>query len=130
MRLISPNARRVGTASALFVGALFSTCGNAEGMFGEDATDWMLSSTPAAMWTGPYLGAQFGYGWSHLEATDVFANVTGVGSGSLPLTGFSTDRDEINWGGTVGYNFYTSAMVLGVEADISGGDYVFDSGPL
>jgi len=119
---------RASAASAAVLASLLSTHGNAADMFGADATDWMLDARPAEMWTGPYLGVQLGYGWTHLEATNAFATVTGVGTGSLPLTGFSTDRDEINGGGTIGYNLYTSSMVLGVEADVSAGDYVFDSG--
>ena len=122
--------RTCGAASALLFASIFSTYSNAADFFGDESTDRMLNSAPAAMWTGPYAGLQIGYGWANLEATDVFANVTGVGSGSLPLTGFTTDENGINGGVTVGYNLYTSAMVLGVEADASAGDYVFDSGPL
>lgn len=116
-------------ACSLAFAALLSTPSYAADMFGGEATAWMLNSRPAELWTGAYLGVQLGYAWTNLEATGAFAKVTGVGTGSLPLTGFSTDKDGINGGGTVGYNLYTSSMVLGVEADVSAGDYVFDSGP-
>jgi len=52
-------------------------------------------------WTGPYAGAQGGYGWST--------------SGGLDARGGFG-------GGQIGYNFQTGAIVLGIEGDIAGGD--------
>jgi outer membrane immunogenic protein len=94
------------------------------------SVDRLMNAAPAATWTGPYVGFTVGYGWADLEATNLFATVTGVGSGSLPLTGFTTSENSFNAGGTAGYNFYTSNMVLGVEADVSFGDHEYNSGTL
>lgn len=64
---------------------------------------------PALTWNGLYLGVHGGYAW-------------GTGRGSvLGLTG-SADVSGGFGGGQIGYNFQTGPMVLGVEADISGGD--------
>jgi outer membrane immunogenic protein len=109
----------------LFTGSAYSA-----DIFGGPSVDRMLDSRPAEVWTGPYFGLTIGYGWADLEATRAFAEVTGGGSASLPLTGFTTSEDSFNGGLTAGYNFYTSGMVFGIEADASYGDFKYNSGPL
>jgi outer membrane immunogenic protein len=70
----------------------------------------------APTWTGAYVGVHAGYAW---------------GSGSLGAfgTGFgSSDIDGAFGGGQIGYNWQQpgSNWVLGVEADVSGGDIGYD----
>ncbi|MBX6425867.1 MAG: porin family protein [Variibacter sp.] len=65
---------------------------------------------PAFSWTGFYLGAHAGYGW---------------GTGRGTVLGFDIGSAAINGGfggGQIGYNWQTGGFVLGIEADISGGD--------
>lgn len=112
--------------------AVLLTVGTAQSadIFGDTSVYRLLNGTPVANWTGPYLGLTLGYGWADLEATRAFADVTGVGSGSLPLTGFVTSEDSVSGGVTIGYNFYASNLVFGLEADASYGDHEFNSGTL
>lgn len=72
--------------------------------------DEPLPYGPAFSWTGLYIGAHVGYGWS--DADWQFAAVPGVstnqgGSGALV-------------GGQIGYNIQVRQFVFGAEADISG----------
>jgi len=60
---------------------------------------------PVFSWTGWYIGAHGGYGWSHMPD---LLDVKGTG-------GFG--------GGQVGYNYQVNNyLVLGIEGDIAGGD--------
>ena len=63
---------------------------------------------PGVNWTGFYIGAMGGYGWSdHVRVT--------VGGVTTTETG-----DDINGGfagGTIGYNWQTGSWVFGLEAD-------------
>ena len=58
-------------------------------------------------WTGLYVGAHVGYGWSDVDWSEA--------------GGFSGTHDGDGWvaGGQIGYNFQTGRFVYGVEADIS-----------
>ena len=65
---------------------------------------------PAFSWTGVYVGAHVGYGWSDLDWQ--FANTPGfptshTGSGGL-------------LGGQIGYNLQVNQFVFGIEGDMSG----------
>ena len=65
---------------------------------------------PSFSWTGLYIGAHVGYGWS--DADWQFAATPGIstshsGSGALV-------------GGQIGYNFQLRQFVFGAEADLSG----------
>lgn len=59
-------------------------------------------------WTGLYLGAHAGYGWSEIEWQE---------------GAFSGSHDGSGWlaGGHVGYNLQAGRIVYGIEADISSG---------
>jgi outer membrane immunogenic protein len=62
-------------------------------------------------WTGFYVGANVGGGWSVAKSTFDFAGGPAFASASNPLTGAVG-------GGQAGYNWQTGPLVLGVEADI------------
>jgi outer membrane immunogenic protein len=59
---------------------------------------------PAYNWTGFYLGINGGYGWADSE-----------------WDGFASGPSADGWlaGGTIGYNWQTGPLVLGVEGDIA-----------
>jgi len=69
---------------------------------------------PIYDWTGFYLGANIGYGWTSGSGTVTFAGVPGPYSGS---------GDGVLGGIQAGYNWQVNSFVLGLEADIqaSGG---------
>ena len=61
-------------------------------------------------WTGFYVGINGGYGWGKSNWTAI----TGASTGDFDITGGLV-------GGTIGYNWQTGIVVLGVEGDIDGG---------
>jgi outer membrane immunogenic protein len=71
--------------------------------------------SPATNWSGFYVGAMGGYGWSN----SVSASVPGVGGGTI-----NTDALKGGFGGgTIGYNWQMpgSQFVWGLEVDAAGG---------
>jgi outer membrane immunogenic protein len=69
---------------------------------------------PGINWTGFYIGAMGGYGWSDHGRVTV-GGVAFAGSGSDINGGFG--------GGTIGYNWQMgSPWVFGLEADVAGAD--------
>jgi outer membrane immunogenic protein len=78
------------------------------------AADMALKARPAAAaaaplpynWTGVYVGIQGGAGWGHAEDTDA----TPFDSGRFAVRGGLI-------GGTLGYNWQLSNVVLGLEGD-------------
>jgi len=68
------------------------------------------SYAPAFSWTGFYLGAHLGYGWSDLDWQ--FANTPGIATGHTGGGGLI--------GGQIGYNLQVNQLVFGLEADMSG----------
>jgi outer membrane immunogenic protein len=71
--------------------------------------------SPATNWSGFYVGAMGGYGWSN----SVSASVPGVGGGTI-----NTDALKGGFGGgTIGYNWQApgSQFVWGLEVDAAGG---------
>ncbi len=91
---------------ALATSALVLLAGSA---FAADLAPRVYTKAPAFVaaynWTGLYLGAQAGYGWSD----------------SLSLNGASVSNNDVKGGfvgGTVGYNWQlANQFVLGLEAD-------------
>jgi outer membrane immunogenic protein len=72
--------------------------------------------SPAYDWTGFYIGAMGGYGWSDTLRATV---------GGLALAASSTDIQGGFGGGTVGYNWQAGQAVFGVEADAAWSDMNF-----
>lgn len=82
----------------------------------------------APSWTGPYIGANIGYGWDEGDA-DIKFKPTGdqgldaflqemIDIGLYP-TSFSPDGEGISGGGQLGYNWQLpSDWVVGIEADL------------
>jgi outer membrane immunogenic protein len=93
---------------------------------------------PVSSWTGWYVGATAGYGWTNQgidnTVTSTFCNP--ADGGCRPLTGpvvsaalaaaipphLSTNPKGFIGGGEFGYNHQLGQFVLGVEADVSGAD--------
>lgn len=73
------------------------------------------------IWTGFYVGANVGYGWSAEDS----AELTVDGTGPLyPLTAkYSTDFEGVFGGGLIGYNIQRGRVVFGIEADIQAADF-------
>ena len=63
---------------------------------------------PAFSWTGLYIGANVGYGWSDADWGDV-------------ASGISAHNASSGWllGGQIGYNLQVNHFVFGIEADMS-----------
>ena len=68
---------------------------------------------PGTDWSGFYIGAMGGYGWSDRVRGTV---------GGVAVTGTSSDINGGFGGGTVGYNWQTGQAVFGVEADAAWSD--------
>ena len=64
---------------------------------------------PAFSWTGLYIGAHVGYGWS--DADWQFADTPGISTNHMANGGLL--------GGQIGYNFQVQKLVFGLEADLS-----------
>jgi outer membrane immunogenic protein len=78
------------------------------------------AQAPAWTWTGFYLGANFGGGWTNSNWT---TTITGT-LGDLQRTGTNSNTSNgggILGGGQIGYNYeFPSHWVAGIEADIDG----------
>jgi outer membrane immunogenic protein len=72
-------------------------------------------------WTGFYIGADVGGAWTHGDAYTSFVQPAGGGVGFGAFNQTSTLNSSGFIGGLyAGYNWQTSNMVFGLEADISG----------
>jgi outer membrane immunogenic protein len=65
-------------------------------------------AAPIYDWTGFYIGAMGGYGWSNSVRATV---------GGIAVSASSSDLNGGFGGGTAGFNWQTGQVVLGVEAD-------------
>jgi len=68
---------------------------------------------PGVNWSGFYIGAMGGYGFSDHGTTTV---------GGVAFTGSGSDINGGFGGGTIGYNWQTGPWVFGLEADGAGAD--------
>jgi outer membrane immunogenic protein len=76
--------------------------------------------TPPSSWSGFYIGANGGYGWSQSSTTaDPFQNFT-TATPVIPPFGISQQLSGALAGVQLGYNYQMSAWVLGVEGDFDG----------
>lgn len=74
---------------------------------------------PAPLWTGFYVGVNGGYAWS-AEDSKVSADVEKRRRNVDPSAKF--DEEGGFGGGQIGYNYQIDRILLGVEADLQGGD--------
>ncbi len=67
----------------------------------------IIEETPSFTWSGLYVGAHVGYGWTDIDWQEVPA--------------FNASHDGNGWlgGAQIGYNWQSGRFVYGVEADIS-----------
>jgi outer membrane immunogenic protein len=85
---------------------------------------------PAGVWTGFYVGVNGGYGWSGTDSTIYAEAVYGLNLPNPTVATSALQSFEKNGGfggGQIGYNWQGALglghnWVLGVEADIQGGD--------
>jgi len=76
-------------------------------------------------WTGFYVGAHLGGGWSDDRWSDPFASTVGAG-GFVNVAGFGdiTRATGPLGGGQIGANWQAGSWVLGVQADASAADII------
>jgi outer membrane immunogenic protein len=100
-----------------FVASLLAPEASAADLGGKPGRGRIATIEPAPVpadvspftWTGLYVGAHAGYGWSDIDWQDA--------------TGFSGGHRGEGWlaGGQVGYNLQAGRLVYGIEADVSAG---------
>ena len=78
-------------------------------------------AAPVQSWTGLYIGANGGWGWSNINAT-----VSPFGPAALADFGTQTiggnNANGAVFGGQIGYNWqFAPLWVLGIEGDVDGG---------
>jgi outer membrane immunogenic protein len=94
-----------------------------------------MAPPPAFSWTGLYIGANIGGGWTPNYGSSDFgplfppfavlpplAPVFTVFPGQLDTLGGSGTRSGVIEGGQIGYNWQVQQFVLGAEADVVGTD--------
>ncbi len=103
-------------AAALFAAALIVPASAADIYRGDAAPSLKDGPAPHLSWTGFYIGANGGYAWN-ASGPELYSNLA-VGDHSVsPEGGFG--------GAQLGYNvqgFLVPRGVIGIEADIQGGD--------
>jgi outer membrane immunogenic protein len=113
MSKVAPRAKRAGALVGV-VGAVLA-CLSVHAVHAADLggaprqsiKDEPLPYAPQFSWTGLYIGAHVGYGWSDVDWQ--FDATPGVGTGHTGQGGLL--------GGQIGYNVQVKQFVFGIEAD-------------
>jgi outer membrane immunogenic protein len=108
-KIVLSTAAVLAASGALIAGP--AVAADFGGMKGGYAAPAPVYVPPAFRWTGFYVGLQGGYMWG--DADHSFNDAT---------LGGTSDQDGWIGGGHLGYNWQTGPWVLGLEADIEGGD--------
>jgi outer membrane immunogenic protein len=85
------------------------------------AADLALKASPLPpppSWTGLYIGANGGWGWSNTNASETPFGVAAIGD--IAPQSLSVATKGAVFGGQLGYNWQVSNWVLGVEGDYDG----------
>ena len=94
---------------ALAIGAVVALCATQVRADGDDRGSAYLPFS----WTGLYVGANAGIGWSDSGITDV----DGFAASAAPGTVTRHSQEGFTAGGQGGYNRQSGPLVLGIEAD-------------
>ncbi len=112
------------TLAAATVAALVGVAGaaNAADLYHGGLKDGAPAFVPAPTWTGFYIGAHVGGFWADINNGDNGYNDYYVNKIHANWNDYSwkNNNDGVFGGGTVGYNWQSSAFVFGVEADFGG----------
>jgi outer membrane immunogenic protein len=73
---------------------------------------------PATNWTGFYIGANGGWGWSNFDTAATPFGVTAIGE--ITPQSLGTKTSGAVFGGQLGYNWQAASWVIGVEGDFDG----------
>ena len=105
--------------SAVTIGALcVAAQANAADLYaGSGLKDSPVYVAPT--WTGFYIGAHVGGFWADINNGDDGWNEV-YNNGTAAAYSWKNTNDGVFGGGTVGYNWQSSAFVFGVEADFGG----------
>jgi outer membrane immunogenic protein len=119
-------ASALAVATAMGVAALPANAADLYGTHGGSVKDAPVFA-PMFSWSGLYIGANVGYGWSGDNNLDGFAefdySVTPLSLDRVPLgQTYDLEADGAFGGGQIGYNWQRGKVVFGVEADIQASD--------
>jgi outer membrane immunogenic protein len=73
---------------------------------------------PVQSWTGLYIGANGGWGWSNINVSETPFGTTGIAD--ILAGSYSTSAKGGLFGGQLGYNWQAGNFVLGIEGDYDG----------
>ena len=73
---------------------------------------------PVQSWTGLYIGANGGWGWSNINVSETPFGPVGIAD--ILAGSYSTSAKGAVFGGQLGYNWQAGNFVLGVEGDYDG----------
>jgi outer membrane immunogenic protein len=78
----------------------------------------MVAPAPVSNWTGLYIGANGGWGWSNFDVSEAPFGTTAIADISPQSLGTS-NRGAV-FGGQLGYNWQIATWLLGIEGDYDG----------